>query len=61
MDATTTIDGKYGTLEKLKKTSKVLENQIEQSYLQLHGITDMKYGQEQEVYNPMRSGVGQMS
>ena len=49
-----------GSVEKLKKTSKFIDESIRSSFLRLYGIDGITFANMEEVYNPVVSGIGSM-
>jgi len=54
------LAGTYGTLEKLEKTSAIIDEQISHTFLHKHGIDGITFGSMEQVYNPLRSGISSM-
>ena len=54
------MKGKHGTFEKLEKTSKILSEAIQNSFLDNYGIAGISFGNEEQVYNPLKTGLGTM-
>lgn len=51
----------YGTFEKLKKTTAVLDQAIEDSFLKRFGIEGVSFSNLEQVYSPAISGMGSMA
>lgn len=54
------IDGKFGTFEKLKKTSAAINQQMTSSFLNIYGIDGITFANLEQVYSPTVSGMGSM-
>ena len=54
------IGNRFGTFEKLKKTTAYIDQLIENAFLTRFGIKGINYANLEQVYNPLVSGFGTM-
>ena len=50
----------YGTFSKFKRTSGIIDAMFEKTFFSQYGIQGIKYGNLEQVYDPMMTGIGSM-